>query len=224
MKDGYRNIGYVLLILPLVIAAGFWIPYLSHIPRFDASVTTAVHFHALLLFTWTALLIVQPLAIRAGAFSIHRAIGKSSYVLMPLIAVSAIAMLRKEYQQHLADGMSAIAALAAEYLSTVQIVLFTAFYIAAVVRIQRRDIAGHLRYMICIALVLLPAGFARTLCYWFNINQATAQAACLVLIDLCLIGLVVFEHRRHSVARPYMLALAAYIVAELAWIALDRPV
>ena len=31
MQSAYRNIGYVLLLLPLVVIAGFWIPYFSEI-------------------------------------------------------------------------------------------------------------------------------------------------------------------------------------------------
>ena len=87
--------------------AGFWIPYLSEIPHFDVSITTAVHVHAILLFSFLILLIVQPLAIRYGAFSIHRILGKLSNVLMPFIFVFSVAMLWKEYHEHLKDGMAA---------------------------------------------------------------------------------------------------------------------
>jgi membrane protein YdbS with pleckstrin-like domain len=75
----------------------------------------------------------------------------------------------------------------AEYLSTVQVTLFAVFYCLAIVRIRKRDIAQHMRYMICIALVLLPAGLARTLGYWFGARQSTSQTVCLALIDLCLL-------------------------------------
>ena len=84
MERSYRNLCYVLPILLPIFLAGFWIPYLSEIPHFDVSITTAVHVHAILLFSFLILLIVQPLAIRYGAFSIHRILGKLSNVLMPL--------------------------------------------------------------------------------------------------------------------------------------------
>lgn len=57
MQSAYRNLGY---------------PYFSEIPKFEPSITTAVHVHALLLFAWVALLVIQPLAIRSNSFSIHR--------------------------------------------------------------------------------------------------------------------------------------------------------
>jgi hypothetical protein len=111
----------------------------------------------------------------------------------------------------------------AEYLSAIKVTLFAVFYGLALVRIRKPDIAEHMRYMICIALVLLPAGLARTLGYWFGVKQGTSQTVCLALIDLCLISLIVFDRRRHFAARPYVVALAAYLIVEMAWLALGRP-
>lgn len=224
MQGSYRNLGYILFVLPLIIVAGFWIPYFSQIPTFDASITIAVHIHALLLFSWVGLVVVQPLAIRNGALSLHRALGKVSYLLMPLIVLSSVAMLRKEYQENLASGMNVPDSRSAEYLSTIQVTLFTVFYGFAIVRIQKRDIAEHMRYMICIALVLLPAGLARTLGYWFGVKQAASQTVCLALIDLCLIFLIAYDRRRRFAARPYIVALAAYLIVEAGWLVLGRPV
>jgi hypothetical protein len=220
----YRNFGYILLVLPLVLFAGFWIPYFSEIPKFEPSITTAVHVHALLLFAWVALLVIQPLAIRSNAFAVHRMLGKLSYGLMPLILFFAVAMLFKEYQENLAGGMNAASARLAEYLSAFQIALFAAFYGLAVARIRKRDVAEHMRYMICIALVLLPAGLARMLGYWFHVRQVSSQTISLLVIDLCLISLIIFDRRRHLGSRPYIVAAAAYFVVEAGWFSLGRPV
>lgn len=224
MERAYRNVGYFLLALLPIFIAGFWIPYLSEIPRFDPGITVPVHLHALLLFAWIVLLVVQPLAIRNGAFGLHRSLGRISYVLMPLIVVSALAMIHKEYHEHLAGGMRARDALAAEFLSTCQLGLLGIFYCSAIYHITRRGVAAHMRYMICVALVLLPAGLARTFGYWFDVRQSLSQTYCLLVIDLCLIGLVWFDRARHLPARPYIQALTAYVVIEAGWVALGRPV
>jgi hypothetical protein len=224
MERAYRNISYFLLALLPIFVAGFWIPYFSEIPRFDQSITVPVHVHAVLLFAWIVLLIIQPLAIRTGAFSLHRTLGKISYVLMPLIVVSAVAMIHKEYHERLVGGVRAEAALSAEFLSAAQLVLLGIFYCSAIIRIRRRDVSAHMRYMICVAFVLLPAGLARTFGYWFNVKQSLSQTYCLILIDLCLIGLIRFDRHRHLAARPYIQALAAYVAIEASWVALGRPV
>jgi uncharacterized membrane protein len=224
VERAYRNLGYVLLTLPPIFVAGFWFPYIGEFPHFAPAITVPVHLHALLLVTFLAMLVLQPLALRARANGLHRLLGRSSYVLMPLICLSAVAMIVKEYHEHLSDGMNVPAARDAEFLSTVQLLLLAALYGLAVSRIRKRDVPAHMRYMICIVLVLLPAGLARTFGYWFGVRQSTAQAFCLAVIDACLIGLIWFDRRGRSPTRPYIVALAAYMVIEAGWVALGRPV
>src|SRR5450755_4606491 len=202
MERAYRNLGYFLLALLPIFIAGFWIPYLSEIPAFDPSITPPVHIHAVLLFTWIALLVFQPLAIRYRAFSAHRLLGRASYVVMALIVPFTLTMIWKEYHEKLADGQSIAVALQAEFVSAAQLVVTVAVYVMAIVRIRKRDVPAHMRYMICIALFLLPAGLARTLGYWFHVRQSTSQTVCLAVIDLCLVGLIAYDRRCHGNPRP----------------------
>jgi hypothetical protein len=184
MERAYRNVGYVLAFLLPIFVAGFWIPYFSEIPHFDDSITVAVHVHAVLLFGFLVLLFVQPLAIRYNAFSLHRTLGKLTNILVPLALIFSVAMLWKEYHEHLGAGATIAAARNAEFLSTVQLLLFGALYGFAIAAIRQRNVATHMRCMICIALVVLPAGLARILGYWFNVRQSSSQVVCLVLIDV----------------------------------------
>jgi hypothetical protein len=224
MERAYRNLGFVLIVLLPIFIAGFWIPYFSGIPNFDASITAAVHIHAVLLFCFLALLIVQPLAIRYKAFSAHRALGKLSNILIPFILIFSAAMVWKEYREHLISGATAELARNSEFLSAAQLILFGTLYGLSIASIRRRDVATHMRCMICIALVLLPAGLARTMGYWFHIRQSSSQTVCLILIDALLLGLIVFDMRRRSAARSYTLVLFAYVVIEAVWITLGRPI
>lgn len=224
IERSYRNLGYVLLVLLPIFVAGFWIPYLSQIPHFDESITAAVHIHAGLLFCFLVLLIVQPLAIRYGALSAHRIFGRMWNILMPFTLVFSAVMLWKEYHEHLAGGATLAAARNAEFLSAAQLLLFGTLYGVSIAAIRRRDVPTHLRCMICIALVLLPAGLARTLGYWFNVRQSSSQTVCLALIDAFLISLIAFDTRRRLSARPYSVVLFTYIAIEAVWLALGRPV
>lgn len=224
MEYSYRNIGFLLLPIPLLMVAGFWIPYIAAFPAFEPGITLQVHIHAALLFTWIALLVIQPLAIRYGAFPLHRFLGIASIGLMPLIAFFAAAMIRKEYGESIAAGASRVAALQSEFLSAAQLSLFMSFFLLAIAHIRRRNVPGHMRYMICIALVLLPAGLARTLGYWLGRPQATSQTISLSVIDCCLIALIAYDRHRNMRSKPYYVALVAYIVIEGVWICLGRPV
>ncbi len=224
MERAYRNLGYVLFALLPIFIAGFWIPYFSEFPHFDASITAAVHIHAVLLFCFLGLLIFQPLAIRYKALAVHRRLGKFANVLMPFILIFSVAMLWKEYHEHLADGASMTAARNDEFLSAVQLLLLGCLYGLALAAIRTRDVAAHMRYMICIVLVVLPAGLARTLGYWLNFRQSSSQMICLGLITAILLALIAFDKRADRQSRPYAVTLVAYIVIEIIWFWLGRPV
>jgi O-antigen/teichoic acid export membrane protein len=224
MEHDYRNLGYFLLALLPIFTAGFWIPYLSEIPAFDPSITLSVHIHAVLLFAWIALLVIQPLAIRFRAFSIHRILGKASYGVMALIVPFTLAMIWKEYHDNLADGKSVVAAIQAEFLSAAQLAITLVMYVLAIVRVKKNDGRAHMRYMICMALFLMPAGLARTFGYWFKLGQSTSQTICLLVIEGCIAALVTFDIRRRLNARPYVVACLAYNATAIVWIALGRPV
>ena len=60
--------------------------------------------------------------------------------------------------------------------------------------------------------------------YWFNMRQSSSQVVCLVLIDLSLLALIVFDLRRKVSVRTYVIVLTAYLVIETVWFSLGRPV
>ncbi|HEY8051255.1 MAG TPA: hypothetical protein VIE42_00425 [Steroidobacteraceae bacterium] len=224
MERAYRNVGCFLLVLVPIFVAGFWIPYLSEIPKFESSITPAVHVHAVLLFSWIGLLVVQPFAIRYQAFALHRLLGKASFILMSMIVPFALAMIWKEYHEKISAGTTMATARNAELISAAQLAVIVGVYVLAIIRILRRDVAAHMRYMICIALFLLPPGLARTLGYWFGVGQTTAQTVCLAAIDLCLAALILFDRRRQLNAQPYVTAFMAYNITAVVWLAVGRPV
>jgi len=224
LEHAYRNAGYWLLALPAVMLAGFWVPYFSVFPHFDAHVTSAVHLHALVQFSWVALAVVQPLAIRAQAFRTHRLLGRISYVLVPLIVALAVTMVFKEYAEQRAAGERVHEALAGEYLSGMQLAQLLALYVLAIARIRKGDVAAHMRYMVCIAVVLLPAGFGRMLGYLFDVRLRNSSLASLLLVDACLVALIIYDRRRRAASGPYWLTLWTSLAIEAGWYALGRPV
>jgi hypothetical protein len=85
-----NNLGfYVLLYLPLV-AVAFYVTYFSVIG--EQSILT--HLHFVVMTSWLALAITQPLLIRAGRWELHRKVGRLSYVVLPMVVVTGYAMLR----------------------------------------------------------------------------------------------------------------------------------
>lgn len=223
MERAYHNLGYALIALPVVLLAGFYHPYFARLPEYGPPLTAAVHAHAALLVAWVGLLILQPLAIRGRHFELHRRVGRYSYFLVPLIVAFAAAMVVREYGESRSQGSSHAAALAGEYLSIGGLLLLSLFYLLAMARIRRRDTGGHMRYMVCVAISLLPAGIARTLGYWFGVPQVTGQCVSFAVIAICLMALLLYDRHHGSQAAPYRVALACYAAFCTGWLALGRP-
>ena len=220
----YRNVGYWLMLLPLIVAAGFWVPYLSQAPHFPARITPTVHVHALLLFTWMAMLVLQPLLIRNERADWHRRLGRLTYVLVPLVVAFAIAVVVKDYRGEISGGMTVAAARDSEYLASGGVVLIVLFYGLAIRRILQQNVGAHLRYIICSAIVLLPAGLSRLLGFGFDVPEVTGQIVSFAAIDLLLLGLIAYDRRHGLLHRPYALALVAYALFEGGWAALGCPI
>src|SRR5579872_6690952 len=145
MDKHYENTGYYFLVLVAMVAAGFYYPYFSLIPHFTPNITALVHIHALALMLWVALLVVQPLLIRFRERRVHRAIGIFSYLLVPVIVVTSIGVMFKQFDERGLQPIGTLANLKGLYVSAGELILFSIFYALAVA--HRRNVAFHMRYM-----------------------------------------------------------------------------
>ena len=95
-----RSIAYWYLLLIPLIAWGFYQTYFSVLlaPR-----PSIIHVHFALMTIWAAILVAQPMLIRYKKNSIHRTIGKISYVVMPLLLVTGFLLIRFVYYRSLDD-------------------------------------------------------------------------------------------------------------------------
>jgi len=92
----YKNIGYYFLILVIFVAMGFYYPYFSLFPTFP-SVTGIVHVHTIILLLWVFIMIAQPLLIRYKKYKTHKIIGKATYVIVPLLILTCVAVMHQQY-------------------------------------------------------------------------------------------------------------------------------
>ena len=74
-KAGYYAIGLIALAL-----LGFWPTYFSKFFDGTANFNFYFHFHFAMASLWIMLLIVQPILIKKKKLSIHRKIGKLSFI------------------------------------------------------------------------------------------------------------------------------------------------
>lgn len=158
-KTFYPNAGYWFLLLIPLIVAGF---YPSYFAQFFKPAASIIHIHFTLMAIWVAMLIIQPFLFKYKKLSLHRKIGRFSYLLVPLLLLSAFLMIRLSYYRFLAappdasiTNRQALLKTAAAFMSIafVYLGLFGLFYLLAV--INRHKAAVHARYMVATALTLL---------------------------------------------------------------------
>jgi hypothetical protein len=222
VQTHHRNVGYWFLVLVAFVAAGFYFPYFSYFPRFAVpGANWLLHVHVVALLLWVALLVVQPLLIRQRRRSLHRAIGIATYVLVPVIVLTSIGVMAKQYREGESAGLAAVANLASLYVSAGELLLFAIFYSLAVA--WRKRVALHMRYMIATGLVLITPSLARVTGYWFGVPQFPSFVLTFVVIDALLLVLLWLDRR--EVARLYYAPiLALFLACQLGWIAIGHPV
>jgi len=155
----YGRVSFFFFLILLVLTWGFYRTYIIFFPSFTGF-KPVQHFHGAMMIIWMALLIVQPLLIRAGKLSIHRLIGRLTFIIAPLVAVSMFLITKFSYYKPVPplSHQEKIGMLA---LQATDIVQFVIFYCLAIV--NRRNTYNHMRYMIGTAIMMIGPGLGRAL-------------------------------------------------------------
>ena len=154
---GVRAWPWILLLL-CVAVLGFWKPYFS---RLDAAQGMA-HLHAISMLTWIGMLVAQPLLIRTRRLVWHRRLGKASYVVAPLVVVSALILAQLRISQATPDALPFQQFVL--FLGVSASVLFALIWGLGV--LYRREPPLHARYMAGTALTLVDPSLVRVLIFW----------------------------------------------------------
>ena len=152
-KQKFENAGYYFVLLFGIAIAGFWPSYFSHFFDGTADFNFYFHFHVTLAVLWIFFLIIQPILIRKKKFSLHRLIGKISYILVPLIVVSILLLAHNrisENTQNLAIDL---------WIPFKDLFIFIIGYGIAIK--YRRQIEIHARGMIIAGIVLIEPALLR---------------------------------------------------------------
>jgi hypothetical protein len=218
MLQVYRNTAIFIFLILIAIQWGFYQSYTSQFPHFK-NATPLIHVHGALLMTWMLLLIVQPLLIHYGRASLHRTIGKVSWVLGPLIIISLFLVGRAGFARamgHFPEPQN----LAVVVLDMRGFLSFAIFWLLAM--INRKVPDAHMRYMIATGILAIGPGVGRGLGSSFGLDFGLALTITDVL-DLVIVGdiawsgcvpeekLQTIPHRLHSTAYWFFaLAITGY--------------
>ena len=213
----YSNASFWFAGLLVFLILGFWPSYFSPTA---SSATFGQHFHAVIMLGWILMLIVQPWLIRSRRRDIHRVIGRVSFVLAPLVVISALYVvldnLVKLPQPYPSIGLSFF------WLGLASAAFYAMLYILAI--INRRDVQLHARYMTATALGFITPGFGRL---FSRIGEATGLGFLnfeLALWMPAIVGgvMIVHDARKGRVRLPWVLATASWFVIVLGFYFLPR--
>jgi hypothetical protein len=214
----FRNSGYFFIGLFGLAVVAFWPMYVAQLS--GGGISGYVHVHAVAMTLWFGLLIAQPFLIHAGRRSLHRALGKLSYAIVPAAVVAAIllshAALRRDAAVDFAGAGSFV------YMPLSMTVLFAATYGLAIA--FRHRPAVHARWMICSSLPVLDPILGRVLIFHGPPlgHPLYYQLISYAVSAVVLVALIVAERRqpRGRVVFPAM--LVALTVAYGLWFTLGQ--
>jgi hypothetical protein len=183
-------------------------------------VTALVHLHTALMVLWVLLLISQAWLIRAKQYRIHRWIGRSSFIIVPLIVIVTLMLSRETLNRKPITMLDA----RLDIYTWGQVVPFVLAWALALMYRRRTPI--HVRYMVSTIFAAGSAIVLRIISNWFawlpginlaenpeNINNIIATSgAVLVLVRL---GLIAVDWRLGIRRSPFWLVTITILITHI---------
>jgi hypothetical protein len=191
----------------IITLIGFYPTYISKFPSFT-NITTIHHFHGAMMMTWFLLLIIQPFLISYNKYTIHRTLGKLSYVIAPLVLFSIFLAARGEYYRDTQyqtenEGLAGLA------LDLTNIVAFAICYLLAI--LNRHNTPYHMRYMICTAILMLGPGMMRVIAVYKIFGDIDFPTNVLYTYAISIgisLGLIIYDLIKRNPYKPYLVVIA----------------
>ena len=195
--------GYYFLGLIVLVFLGFWPSYFSKFLHANVGFTLYFHFHALMLSLWLCALVVQPILIRKKKLRLHKAMGKVTYFLFPLVILSIILLA---HSRHAVNQKNLDLRLFVPFKDV--IILITAYFIAIK---YRHVIDIHARGMVATGIVFIEPALARLM---KNLLPGTTISYYLtILIVYSLLTVLIIRERNQKRGRwVFPLILGLYVI------------
>jgi hypothetical protein len=190
---------------------GFYKTYLIHFPTFEGFATVH-HFHGLLALTWILMLISQAYLIRNKKYTIHKAVGKLSFIVMPLFIISLFLVAKESYFRNSAK-LTEAEALAALTNGLPDMFFFSILFILAMV--NKRNSSSHMRYMTSTGIMMLGPGLGRFMIVFCGLPFPVVIITMILLTLGVAIVWFIFDYRNKKSLMPMSVLIMMSIVATL---------
>lgn len=211
MEKAYKNVAFFFIIILAFVVWGFYRSYFSLFPSFTG-ITTAQHFHGIMMLSWFALLIAQPFLIRAKNYELHRKLGKVSYMLVPLLLLSIFLVSKASYIKAL-GFLSKEQAIGTIALNIPNLFAFATLYTLAMV--NKKNPAFHMRYIIGTSLLLIGPGIGRAFIFYGGLPFPVGVEYALYITEIIAAGLIVYDYIKKNNVKPYIIILLVITAVHL---------
>lgn len=207
-KEPFYHRAYIYFGLAfLVTIAGFFPSYFSRL----GETSGAHHFHGITATLWMLILVVQPLLYRLDKIEWHRMLGRTSFLLVPLIVIGGLIMVHMMLNDERYPGTMAYQLGFIDFYVIIQFVLF---YVLAIKNV--RDTQYHARYMVCTIFgPIIPALTRLLFVIPFVDSFSKSLNISYILVEIVLILLILDDKRRGRIRLPYILALGLMAIQHL---------
>ena len=211
MEKGYKNLVYFFGAIVVITVIGFYKKYFSLAPDFPGF-KTIHHFHAIMLTTWLGLLIIQPILITNNKLTIHRALGKLTYLFVPIAFVSMLLAYHNQYLRFISEGQPETFTLAFVFAPATDSIPFVILYLLAV--LNKKVTPKHMRYMITTGIVIGGPGLGRIFMTWLNMDIFAAIQIQFLLQLLTFVFLIIYDRKKKKYFRinPYTIAFVIWLI------------
>ena len=206
-KLRFEKSGYYFLGLVVIMFLGFWPTYFSKYFDGTANFNFYFHFHFAMASLWILLLIVQPILIKKKKLSIHKQIGKLSFILLPLFIISVILLKHFRIGGVVTTGLGA-----SLWLQLKDIIIISVMYSIAMV--NKRNVQIHARAMIATGIVFIEPTLGRFIILTVlpKPNFMLGLGITVAIMYSLIISLIIIERKQTSGRWVFPLLLLLFMV------------
>lgn len=214
MEKGYKNLVYLFGALALITFIGFYKKYFSLAPDFPG-LKSIHHFHAIILTTWLGLLIVQPILIAKNKMTIHKALGKFSYLLAPAAFVSMLLTYHNQYLRFISEGQTEKFTLAFVFSPMTDAFPFIILYMLAI--LNKSETPKHMRYIITTGIIIGGPGLGRIFMTWLDVEIFMAIQMIVLITLIAFISLIIYDRvkKKSFPINPYTVAFIIWLIPNI---------
>jgi len=205
----YYDRAYLYLLFALIVTLAGFLP--TYIGRFE-TIESAHHYHGFTALLWMIILVVQPWLYAKDKIGIHKIVGRSTIILVPLVIYTGLKLIGIMLSKMALYPPNIPYQLA--FIDFYVLISFALFYILGLV--YRKDTPVHSRLMVSTVFGPLVPGMTRL---FFNVPGVNSFAISLnityIILEIVIILLMLDDRKKRRANWVYPALFVSFVVQHL---------